>query len=1191
MKKKLLSLLLAMIMVLGGTGILEVQAAIKDKEMQEAVAISLGTEYTANLELRDEVLYKFVPTANGVYTIRFKTNSSGPVPCGEIYNSAGKLIQKDTPNGYNDVFTFECILSAGVTYYLKAYEYEHRDISMQVSVKLSNNTGFFVDYLESPVIKYNNTDNLEIRVQSSNKVTYQWYYYDKDNVNTVRGDNYWEIKGATSKVYTIKADEKMYSRYACYVSDGENSEWCYISPRIDTGIELDRYGEEVYVQYGKTKTITVLATGGIDKLSYQWYICGDYNEETDSYLWPIEGATSNSFTINGTMEEAYYAWYICGVSDGLMEEYYEVYTYLDTGLRLEEGYKSVTFEYGKENQMSVNATTVNGELSYQWYYRKNGWESISGATESTYTVTGEEGLYDEYKCVVDNGLDSSSIWYEVAWDTGLEINGDEYVCIEIPEYFTLNLKVNATSKLDDLSYKWYYRSGTSWVQMGNYTTSSYEYTSENAINRTFKCKVSDSHMSKEVIFEINKVSESDFSEDGYNSVVSQKSFFKINGIEGGKKLFFNNIGTKYKQRLKLYDEGLNLLVDPDSDSLSYIFDSSKTYYLLVYSEAAEQEERLINIEHKNINFCANAEGEIEAGVLYGQNHTMKVNVSNVEGDVSYQWYYIDESNGENVISEATNATYTVTADENAHKKYFCKVTNKVGNNEESVDVHFSMEINSELSASISSLKELKLLYNVTKPIEVDVNSLCDNITYQWYYYSSAEDTEGKIIEGATADSYTLVGDKNIKYAYYCVVSDGISTVKTNLVYPKVDSGLKVFIESDYYDVSYGNMVNLEVEASTNGDEIKYEWYYAYNIDYETGTYDTELVNGVNTSTYSFMADGTSHNYILCKVSDGIMTKGIYFTIHYLGEIKAINDGFTVSLEYSSVVEDGTEKKPIVTVKNEERTLVQDRHYTVEYKDNVKPGTATVTIKGIGSYEGEITKTFTITAKPEEKPAEPTKPQITPISNATIKLAKNSYVYDGKVKKPSVNVVLNGKTLINGTDYKVSYSKNKQIGKATVTVTGLGKYNGTVKTTFNIDVKVGKTYTVGAYKYKVTSKSEVAFAGLKKATTKNVVVAGTVKIGGKKFKVTSIANNVLKKKTKVKSVTIGANVKKIGANAFSGCKNLKTITIRSTKLKSVGKNAFKGINSKAKIKVSKKKYNAYKKLLKGKGQTKNVKIVK
>ena len=77
------------------------------------------------------------------------------------------------------------------------------------------------------------------------------------------------------------------------------------------------------------------------------------------------------------------------------------------------------------------------------------------------------------------------------------------------------------------------------------------------------------------------------------------------------------------------------------------------------------------------------------------------------------------------------------------------------------------------------------------------------------------------------------------------------------------------------------------------------------------------------------------------------------------------------------------------------------------------------------------------------------------------------------------------------------------------------------------------------------------------------------------------------------MAIGKNVKTIGKNAFKNCKNLKKITIKTSKLtkSSVKANAFKGIYKKASVKVPKKKLKAYKKFLRKKGMGKKVKIRK
>ena len=214
-----------------------------------------------------------------------------------------------------------------------------------------------------------------------------------------------------------------------------------------------------------------------------------------------------------------------------------------------------------------------------------------------------------------------------------------------------------------------------------------------------------------------------------------------------------------------------------------------------------------------------------------------------------------------------------------------------------------------------------------------------------------------------------------------------------------------------------------------------------------------------------------------------------------------------------------------------------------------------------------------------------------IDKAVVALSMDKASYNGKAKTPAVVVVLAGKTLRAGTDYTVVYANNTNIGTASVIVTGTGSYTGTVTKTFTIYAKKGTAVTAGAYKYKFTSASEVAFTGIKSAKTTKVVIPKTVKIGGKNFKVTSIAKKALYKKSKVKSVTIGANVKTIGASAFQNCKKLSTITVKTTKLKNVGKNAFKGIKANARIKVPSKKLKAYKKLLQKKGQGSKVRIVK
>lgn len=223
-------------------------------------------------------------------------------------------------------------------------------------------------------------------------------------------------------------------------------------------------------------------------------------------------------------------------------------------------------------------------------------------------------------------------------------------------------------------------------------------------------------------------------------------------------------------------------------------------------------------------------------------------------------------------------------------------------------------------------------------------------------------------------------------------------------------------------------------------------------------------------------------------------------------------------------------------------------------------TYTATFKNAAFKTQTQTETIAKQVKPQENT--PTQTKKTSIKKASVKGISNKN-YNGKSQKQSIKVKLGKKTLKQGTDYSVSYKNNKNIGKATVTIKGKGKYEGSIKKTFQITVAKGKTYTAGNFKYKMTNastngKGTVTLAATTKSKSDkkftSCKIADTVKIGGKTFKVTAI-----------------------GDDAFKGYKKLKTITIESKNIESVGKNAVKNIHKEATIKVPKNKVKEYKKL--------------
>ena len=64
----------------------------------------------------------------------------------------------------------------------------------------------------------------------------------------------------------------------------------------------------------------------------------------------------------------------------------------------------------------------------------------------------------------------------------------------------------------------------------------------------------------------------------------------------------------------------------------------------------------------------------------------------------------------------------------------------------------------------------------------------------------------------------------------------------------------------------------------------------------------------------------------------------------------------------------------------------------------------------------------------------------------------SQTYTGSEIKPEITVIDAAKTLVEGTDYDVAYTKNTNVGTGEVTVTGKGNYSGAVTKNFVISAK-------------------------------------------------------------------------------------------------------------------------------------------
>ena len=145
---------------------------------------------------------------------------------------------------------------------------------------------------------------------------------------------------------------------------------------------------------------------------------------------------------------------------------------------------------------------------------------------------------------------------------------------------------------------------------------------------------------------------------------------------------------------------------------------------------------------------------------------------------------------------------------------------------------------------------------------------------------------------------------------------------------------------------------------------------------------------------------------------------------------------------SDVTYTGSAIEPEVQITDGAYHLIKGVDFETTYRNQYNAGKATVTITGIGGYAGCKDITYKINRRA--------------IANKNI--LEEGFVieqlpdenYTGYALQPDVVINDRGKMLELGKDYKLSYKKNTKIGTASIILSGIGNYSGSINTiTFGI----------------------------------------------------------------------------------------------------------------------------------------------
>ena len=273
----------------------------------------------------------------------------------------------------------------------------------------------------------------------------------------------------------------------------------------------------------------------------------------------------------------------------------------------------------------------------------------------------------------------------------------------------------------------------------------------------------------------------------------------------------------------------------------------------------------------------------------------------------------------------------------------------------------------------------------------------------------------------TTNDYTLTNDGGTNQGTYNVTVDGKvnytgTVTKTFTIAPLSLSSAVVTLSQTEYVYS----------GSANTPSVTSVMVGALTVP--TTGYGVTYSSNIN--------QGTSATVTVTGTGNYKDSKSVNFTITR----KSVNDTMIkFASDQENYVYNGSNQKPTVTVMDGETELVLNTDYTITNDGGTEVGTYNVDIEGKGNYQGTARRQFSIVAKDAN-------------TKFTVELGYATTIFDGSNKTPTVTVKEGSTTLAVNTDYTVSFSNNRNVGTATVTVTGKGHYAGTKTATFAITKK-------------------------------------------------------------------------------------------------------------------------------------------
>ena len=1035
-------------------------------------------------------------------------------------------------------------------------------------------------YADSDVITLDSGDwgYLQVYAESDEMIQYQWYFEDE------------LMSGAVSDMLEVYGDRDI-GTYKCIVSTEHFSRELIFHVLKDNHFYAYA-ADSSYVQVEHPKdsvTLKVRVRGDdLTDVTYQWY-------EGSGETMPVSGATSSSYTVPSVDS---YCEFSCLVTDKYgNSDRVSFYISINTHLKAyvagtTRDYDTVYVKPGETVTLEVETTADDFvELTSEWSRRDTDGTGLLAQNVNTLEFTPDRSgniyyscqdqfgnsAYVEFEIKIDNGFDAIP---EVWTTDGEQLNPDIDVredsnakffdlYVDVPIGKSVVMKTNATadSGAETIDYSW----------INCYTDEEIEgagseVTVDCGPQVVYRCTLKDAyHNIIYIDYYIRLDNQFVAYPEGAPNTESVE-LYKKPGTQVPLKVVASALHDDrltYRWESYNYKEHSYEDIPVTENSITVTVTTEQMEYKCIVSDGYTEDSRQVcfNVNPEN-NFVVYPEGaEVSPDGTYaadvylnadpGEALDLHVNAlaDNTEG-MTFEWqeevktpniWGEYESSYEYIEGESKDTHHIIA---NETKNYKCMVEDRYGYSR-TVTFHVKvsgLEAHPEGAPVVDGFANNRIAITTqpsgTKTLRTIVYAPeGEPLTYKWtsgplgdssWWDDVDSSTNELTIDLSQPKRYLCVvtdTHKNQALAYFYVNAGGV-TISSNYGQPGLMGDNKYGID---VPVLVGDNVTLEaVVSGTGAENASYTWY--------TSHYDElgETGSSINVKGYT--------NTYICEIVDQNGTK---YTLVF--HIKPDNQ-----LQVKPAGEpDGTTEKTINTNPGEIVNLAVDvsgkdiRYVNYIWKDGIG--------REIGwdaaySFKAEESGVYTCTVEDEYGTSKTVKFYVLTsektLDDAQITLSQIEFPSTGKPVKPAVKVTLDGKTLVNGRDYTVSYKNNIDPGTGSVIVTGI-----TVPGSRTLTFLIGKSSQTP-----VATPATVSVAVGKTATVTVTDSHGALSLAGVK---STIATATLDEdKITVKGVKVGTyklTIKAAGNDGFSAGQTTITINVVPGKTASVTTaNANKGI---------------------------------